>query len=216
MEHSRRWWLHIWGSKMFEPLFHAGMSVFDQFFCRIYMSTDWRKVRNQKLVHRSGKYTQKTKFSKKFFKRANLKLGIPEMCHQKSRYPEIGQPNLEIPNMCYHKLRIPEMCQLKSCSAFQEFLIWAATFREFSICGSTFQEFLIWGWHISGILDLRWHISGIPDLRLALFKKFLENCVFLVCFPLQWISFWLLTLLQSVDMYILQKELVKNANSCLK
>ena len=32
MEHSRRWWLHIWGSKMFELLIHAGMSVFELFF----------------------------------------------------------------------------------------------------------------------------------------------------------------------------------------
>ena len=32
MEHSRRWQLHIGGSKMFELLFHAGMSVLDQFF----------------------------------------------------------------------------------------------------------------------------------------------------------------------------------------
>ena len=29
---SRRWLLHTGGSKMFEPLFHAGLSVFDQFF----------------------------------------------------------------------------------------------------------------------------------------------------------------------------------------
>ena len=29
---SRRWLLHTGGSKMFEPLFHAGMNVFDHFF----------------------------------------------------------------------------------------------------------------------------------------------------------------------------------------
>ena len=60
---SRRWLLHTGGCKMFEPFFHAGRSVIDQLFCRIYMSTDWRRVRSQKLIHRSGKHTQKTKFS---------------------------------------------------------------------------------------------------------------------------------------------------------
>ena len=33
---SRWWLLHTGGSKMFEPLFHAGMSVFDQFFFAEY------------------------------------------------------------------------------------------------------------------------------------------------------------------------------------
>ena len=32
MEHSRRWWLHIGGSKMFEPLFQAGLSFPSHFF----------------------------------------------------------------------------------------------------------------------------------------------------------------------------------------
>ena len=68
--------------------------------------------------------TKKTKFSKKFFKKASFKSGITEIC--------------------YHKLRFPDMYQLKSGSTFQEFLVWAGTFREFSICGSTFQEFRIW------------------------------------------------------------------------
>ena len=37
---SRRWLLHTGGSKMFEPLFHAGLSVFYQFVCKIYMSSE--------------------------------------------------------------------------------------------------------------------------------------------------------------------------------
>ena len=61
---------------------------------------------------------KKAKFSKKFFKTASLKLGIPEMCHHKSRNPEMGQLNWGIPEMCYHKLRIPEIYKLKSGSTF--------------------------------------------------------------------------------------------------
>ena len=118
----------------------------------------------------------------------------------------MSQLNSGIPEMCY-LIWAGTFREFSICgSTFQEFLIWAATFGEFSICGSTFQRFLILGWHISGILDLRWHISGIPDLRLVLLKKFLENCVFLVCFPLQWISFWLLTLIYSDDIDTLQKN----------
>ena len=86
-----------------------------------------------------------------------------------------------IPEMCHLKSRIPEMGQLKS-------------------------EIPELSWPISGFLELWWHISGIPDLRLALSKNFLVNFVFLVCFSLQWISFWLLTLIYSDDMYILQKN----------
>ena len=37
MEHSRRWWLHIGGSKMFEPLFRAEMSFLNHFFCKIFV-----------------------------------------------------------------------------------------------------------------------------------------------------------------------------------
>ena len=37
MEHSRRWWLHIGGSKMFEPLFQAGLSFPSHFFCKIFV-----------------------------------------------------------------------------------------------------------------------------------------------------------------------------------
>ena len=74
------------------------------------------KIRNVSLENRSGSYL------KNFFKRASLKPGIPEMCHHKSRNPEMGQLKSGIPEMCYHKLRIPEMCQLKSGNTFQEFL----------------------------------------------------------------------------------------------
>ena len=35
VEHSRRWQLHIGGSKMFEPLFRAGLSFLSHFFCKI-------------------------------------------------------------------------------------------------------------------------------------------------------------------------------------
>ena len=37
MEHSRRWQLHIGGSKMFEPLFRAGLSFSSHFFCKIFV-----------------------------------------------------------------------------------------------------------------------------------------------------------------------------------
>ena len=37
MEHSRRWQLHIGGSKMFEPLFRAGLSFSGHFFCKIFV-----------------------------------------------------------------------------------------------------------------------------------------------------------------------------------
>ena len=123
--------------KCFSPYFTQEWAFLTNFFCRIYMSTDWRRVRSQRLIHRSGKRTKKTKLSKKFFKKAILKSGIPEMCHHKSN-PKMGQLNSGIPEMCYHKLRIRELCQLKSGSTFQEFLIWAGTFREFFICGRTF------------------------------------------------------------------------------
>ena len=65
---SRRWQLHTGGSKMFKPLFHAGLSIFYHFFCRIYMTTDWRGVRSHKLIHRSGKHTEKQSFLKTFLK----------------------------------------------------------------------------------------------------------------------------------------------------
>ena len=42
MEHSRQWWLHIGGSKVFEPLFRAEMSFLNHFFakfsCLIYQN----------------------------------------------------------------------------------------------------------------------------------------------------------------------------------
>ena len=174
------------------------------------------RVRSQKLIHWSEKHTKKTKFTKKFFERASLKSGIPEMCHHNSRNPEMGQLKSGIPEMCYHKLRIPEMCQLKSGNTFQKFLIWAATFRKFSICGSSFQEFLIWGWHISGILDLRWHISGIPDLRLALLWKLFRKLRF---FGMFWTS---MNQFLASNSHLFRwhvyfaKKLVKNAQSCVK
>ena len=133
-------------AKCLSPYFTQEWAFLTNFCCRLYMSTVWRRVRSQRLIHRSRKRIKKTKFSKKLFKNASLKSGIPEMCHPKSRNPEMGQLNSGIPEMCFHKLGFPEMCQLKSGSTFQESLIWAATFREFSICGSTFQEILIWGW----------------------------------------------------------------------
>ena len=37
MEHSRQWQLHIGGSKMFEPLFRAGLSFSSHFFCKIFV-----------------------------------------------------------------------------------------------------------------------------------------------------------------------------------
>ena len=37
MEHSRRCWLHIGGSKMFDPLFRAGLSFSSHFFCKIFV-----------------------------------------------------------------------------------------------------------------------------------------------------------------------------------
>ena len=41
---SRWWLLHTEGSKMFEHLFHAGVSVFDHLFCKIFMSLEWLRV----------------------------------------------------------------------------------------------------------------------------------------------------------------------------
>ena len=87
---------------------------------------------------------KKRSFLKSFHKRASLKSGIPEMCHLKSRIPEMGQLNSGIPELSYHKLRIPEMSQLNSGIPEMCYLIWAGTFREFWTCGSTFNEFLNW------------------------------------------------------------------------
>ena len=75
--------------KCLSPYFRQEWAFLTNFFCRIYMSTDWRRVRNQKLIHKWKTY-QKTKFSKKFLKRAHLKSGISEMCHHKSRNPELA------------------------------------------------------------------------------------------------------------------------------
>ena len=81
---------------MFEPLFHAEISVFDQFFLQgIYVN---RLKKRQKLIHRSGKHVQKTKFSKRFSKGP---ASNPEMSHHKSRNPEKSQLNSGIPEMCY-------------------------------------------------------------------------------------------------------------------
>ena len=68
---SRRWLLHTGGSKIFKPLFCAGMSVFDQFFCRISMSPEWMSVRSQKQSQRREKHTKKTFFLKYFSKWAS-------------------------------------------------------------------------------------------------------------------------------------------------
>ena len=160
------------------------------------------RVRSQKLIHWSEKHTKKTKFTKKFFERASLKSGIPEMCHHNSRNPEMGQLKSGIPEMCYHKLRIPEMCQLKSGNTFQEFLNWAGSFREFSICGSsiqeflnwagpfrefliwggTFQEFLIWGWPFYDIFlenCVFWHVFDFTDSVFGFLLSFIPmTCIF--------------------------------------
>ena len=80
--------------KCLSPYFTQEWAFLTNFFCRIYMSTDWRRVRSQKLIHWSGKHTKKTQFSKNFLKRASLKSGIPEMCHLKSRIPEMCQPQI--------------------------------------------------------------------------------------------------------------------------
>ena len=111
MEHSRRWQLHIGGSKMFELLFHAGMSVLDHFFLRISksMSTDWIRVRSRKITHRSGKPAKKCHFLKSFFGWASTKLRIPGMGQPKSGIPEMGQPILGIPGMGQPKSGIPKM-----------------------------------------------------------------------------------------------------------
>ena len=180
------------------------------------------RVRSQKLIHWSKKHTKKTKFTKKFFERASLKSGIPEMCHLKSRILEMGQLNSGIPELSYLKLRIPEMSQLNSGIPEMCYLIWAGSFREFLIWGGSFREFLIWGGSFQEFLNwagsfrefLIWGgsfreflIWGWPS-----YENFLENCVFLACFGLQWISFWLLTLIYSDGMYILQKNWSKTLN----
>ena len=63
--------------------------------------------------------------------------------------------------------------------------IWAGPFQEFLIWAGPFREFSIWCWPIQ--------------------KIFWENVIFLACFPLLWVVFWLLTLIQSDDVDILQK-----------
>ena len=116
-----------------------------------------------------------------------------------------------IPEMCYHKLRIPEMCQLKLGNTFQEFLNWAGSFREFSTCGSSIQEFLNWAGPFREFLIWGGTFQEFLIWGWPFYENFLENCRFLACFRLQWISFWLLTLIYSDA-----KKLVKNAQSCVK
>ena len=120
--------------------------------------------------------------------------------------------NSGIPEMCYQKLRIPEMCQLKSGNTFQEFLNWAGSFREFSICGSSIQEFLNWAGPFREFLIWGGTFQEFLIWGWPFYENFLENCVFLACFRLQWISFRLLTLIYFDDMYILQKKWSKTLN----
>ena len=98
------------------------------------------------------------------------------------------------------------MSQLKSGNTFQEFLNWAGSFQEFSICGSSIQEFLNWAGPFREFLIWGGTFQEFLIWGWPFYENFLENCVFLACFRLQWISFWLLTLIYSEDMYIFQKD----------
>ena len=86
--------------------------------------------------------------------------------------------------------KIPEMGQpLNWASPFREFPIWAGPFQEFPVWAGPFREFQ---------------------------KTFEKMSFFGMFIPLPRVIFWLLTLIQSDDMDILQKELVQNAHSCVK
>ena len=41
MKYSRRWWLHIGRTEMFEPLFQTGMNFLNHFFCETSMCALW-------------------------------------------------------------------------------------------------------------------------------------------------------------------------------
>ena len=110
MEHSRRWQLHIGGSKMFELLFHAGMSVLDQLFLQnIHIIWLNKSRKPKKLLLGVENMPKKWHFPKKIFEWASTKSKIPEMGQPKSGIPEMGQPILGIPEMGQPKSGIPEM-----------------------------------------------------------------------------------------------------------
>ena len=137
--------------------------------------------------------------------------------------------------MCYIKSRIPKMCQPqirnswnvlpqiektpKCGSSNQEFLK-CATWFELAHFGNS--QFVVAHFRNSSIelahFEISWFVAAHfrNSLSLDLLNFFLENFVFLACFQLLWISFWILTLIHSDDMDILQKELVQNAYSCVK
>ena len=104
------------------------------------------------------------------------------MGHPKSGIPEMGQPFWEILKWASPKQKFPKWASLV-------ILNWASPFREFLIWAGPFWGFSIWCWPIQ--------------------KNFWENVIFLACFPFLWVIFWLLTLIQSDDMDILQKESVQ-------
>ena len=154
---SRQWLLHTGGCKMFRPLFHAGMTVLTIFF-RIYMSTDWRKVRSQKRLIEVENMQKKRFFSKNFLKRPTTN---------------------------------------------QEFLKCAARFVAAHFKNSPFVAAHIRNsWFVVAHFGNSWFEAG-P------FKKVLRESRFLACFPLLWVIFWLLTLLQSVGIDIPQKDWCK-------
>ena len=45
--------------KCLSPCFRQEWALLTNSFCRIYISTDWRRVKSQKLIHRRGKLTPK-------------------------------------------------------------------------------------------------------------------------------------------------------------
>ena len=78
---------------MFEPLFHAEMSVFDQFFFAEYtcqLIEEELQAKNR--IIEVENIPKKRSFLKSFLRRASLKSGIPEMGQSKSGIPEMGQP----------------------------------------------------------------------------------------------------------------------------
>ena len=152
--------------KCLSPYFTQEWAFLTNFFCRIYMSTDWRRVRSQKLIHRSGKHTKKWSFLKSFLKGpasnqeflkcATTNQEIPKWASSIQEFLKCATTNWEFPkcassNQVAHFrnswFELPHFRNSQFVVAhFRNSWFEAGTFREFLIWGGTFQEFLIWGW----------------------------------------------------------------------
>ena len=65
---SRRWLLHTGGSKIFEPLFHAGMSTFDHFFAENTCQLIEEELEAKNWSIEAENMPKKGSFLKSFFK----------------------------------------------------------------------------------------------------------------------------------------------------